>query len=326
MTTKIIHAAPSRPPKPHRRNGEPVVNDRVIGFLNLPVGGIGGRAYEHFLRCYTADRAPFHQVGAFMDGDPATTTPAEITIRITLTGQDVEALRANAKHFGPAAESILRSLAPYLSPSDVAYGARTTRPLTQLAFCFHRHRIIRQLRSAIDMLSIQGVTTIIPCLISSSGGGTGSALQILMMRELASDAFRRDVLMGLPNSLLDAALSYVVDPYSYARGKSDTHANRILGNAFAFRRESDELLRRHHAAAWIHHIGYSNTTGTVLADPDQMAATLGLAVYNTQRIWPTYKARLVDDPDQQAMFTKYGGDSPEDFFGPLGPPSDDGGS
>ena len=199
-----------------------------------------------------------------------------------------------------------------LDPHDILNGSRTTRPLTQLAFIFRREYLCRTMRRSLTRLwQRYKVRMVTPVILSSSGGGTGSAAQLLLMDLLRQPAFRHRLLSGLPSDALAPPMSFVCEPFAYVNETSEMQACKILANAKAFRIESEAILQQR-AATYVTHIGYANEGGTVLADPDLMAKVLGNAVYEIERCWPELKARWVNGPDDVASMTHYlGQDSPQ---------------
>jgi hypothetical protein len=275
--------------------------------LNICVGGVGAHAGRYIQNRYRSDGEPFPMALLQLDTDPATSIDNVDTVRIQLTIRDVGAMRANPLAFGETVQTIIQEFDRLLTAGDILNGSRTTRGLTQLAFHYHRERIARALRLSLVRLRERfKVSTILPVIISSSGGGTGSASQILLMDLLRQPAFRHRVLGGVPSDLLLAPLSFVAEPFVYAQETSIMQGRKIMANALAFRLESEAMLQQA-AANYVCHIGYANAGGTVLADPELMAKVLGYGVFEIERGWPQLKARWVDGPDDQASVANYGG-------------------
>lgn len=231
---------------------------------------------------------------------------------IQITGNDVRAMRANPETFGETARAIIGDLERMLTDGDILNGSRTTRPLTQLAVIFRYEYLCRALGTSLIRLRQRfKVKTVTPVILSSSAGGTGSALQILLMDLLRQPAFRHRLLGGIPADQLAPPMSFVCEPFAYVNATSQMQARKIMANAMAFRLES-ELMLDQQAVSYITHIGYANDGGTVLADPDLMAKVLGNGVYEIERCWPELKARWVDGPDDVASMATYPGeDSPQ---------------
>lgn len=297
------------------------LNSNQIGFLNIYIGGVGTEAGNHLHRLHAADASPYQVVSVHIDTDPSTRSVADFSISLKITAQDVAAMRGNPDRFSPAAAPIIRELADLLRPGDIQNGARTVRAITQLSWIFHRPRIIRQFREAVDRLKrSRRVKHILLFMFSSSGGGTGSAGQILMMKEFSDPAFVEQLLLGYDaTDVFLPGMSLVVEPFSYARTVQAHQARKIVANAYAFRLESDWILRLARPVNFILHLGYSNHSGTVLSDPRLMGRVLGTSGYEIQRNWPELKARWVDGADSIAMRTFYSGqDGPERIYRRVG--------
>jgi hypothetical protein len=283
-----------------------------LAFWNIYGGGVGKQAGDHVWSRYLADGRPYPMIQFHVDTDPGTAVDDEDRALIQLRRSDVLAMEANPSCFGQNATNIIRDLQRMLDGSDILNGSRTTRALTQLAVTFHAEKLCRTMRRSLTHLREQfKVSFIMPVIISSSGGGTGSALQILLMDLLRQPAFRHRLLGGIPSDLLLPPMSFVCEPFAYVNETSQLQSRKIMANAMAFRLESEHLLQQR-ATSYVTHIGYANEGGTVLADPDLMARVLGNAVYEIERCWPALKARWVDGPDDVASMAQYGGtDSPQ---------------
>lgn len=291
------------------------------GFVNLLCGGIGAAAHDVFYPRYLAEGQPFAQVSVHLDSDPKARPQSEFRVSLTVTGKHIQALRANARRFGVEAVKIVETLLPYLDASDAGHGARTIRALSQLLYLYRLPEIRAALRDAVDSLRRhRRLRAIVPVLVSSSGGGTGSALQILLMQLLGERTELAHVLMGSAAELLRKPISIVAEPFCFVREAAPHHANRILSNSYAFRLESDEMLRRK-VASYVFHVGYASATGTLLSTSRLMAQTLGNSLFELEANFDTFKARWVDGPDTAAIWHEYtGDDSPEqlhpDWFKP----------
>lgn len=282
-----------------------------VGFLQLLCGGTGLAAAPVFYERYEADAETFPVRSIQIDTDPKTNTCIDTQIDISLSGERLEALRADPDRFGSTTRVILSEFAKYLDPDDIRNGSRTIRPLTQLAFLFHRPRLIREIRRAVQLLCQNNrIKQVIPFLVSSTGGGAGSAGQILLMRELSKPSTQRFLCEGLPPNILSTPISFVADPYAMAIQHSDDQHARIMANAFAFRVES-EALERAGRIKNIFHIGMSNRFGVMLTQPDQIGWVLGTCLYEFQRNWSELKGRIVD-PTAAKLGSRYlGRDLPE---------------
>jgi len=242
-----------------------------------------------------------------MDTDPSPAPWADHQIQIGLDGQKARAVVANAAVFGPVAATIVKDFLPLLDPENIIKGSRTTRALTQLAFQYFEQVILQQLREAVlDLYHQGGFTHIVPVLLSSTGGGTGSALSILLPRKLQEPRFAARLTEGLPSGVVQTPILFVVEPFAYAMRNKSLHADKILGNAFAYRLES-AMLELTGAIRYCFHLGLASRGGTVLDTPDEIARVLGTAAYQFLFHWPEIKGRLVDTVDTHALTAHYAG-------------------
>ena len=274
-------------------------------FLTLLLGGLGLAAGRHLHQLYELDRRPYPTSVVHIDTDPESWPFVDRSIRIPLDGQKVKTMIDSPENFGPVVATIVRHYLRYLNPEDIRNGARTIRLLTQLAFEYHRRRILRELRKAVLALWHRGgFDHVIPVLVSSSGGGTGSALQILLCQALNDRAFFCRLNEGFDPGWMHTPVLCVVEPFAFAMGHQDSHADKILGNAYAFRVES-ALLEEAHAYKYCFHLGLANRHGAVLDSRDEIAKVLGTSVYQIQRHWLQIKKRFVVTMDSN--FSPYGG-------------------
>lgn len=292
-----------------------VLYETDTAFLNVVLGGVGLRAGAYHHQRYLADNRPYSQVTVQIDTDPNTASYVDYHCPITLDAGKLNALMADPDKFGPATGIILKEYARFLNPEDIENGSRTVRCLTQLAFDYHAPDITRTLRDAVHTLvREQRTRRILPFFISSSGGGAGSALQVLLIRKFMEPEFRLQLTEGLHDAILNRPICFVAEPYALAQRNNSQHHSKILGNAFAFRLES-EVLERTGGTKYVFHLAFSNRYGTILDDPRQISRVLGTAVHEFQRNWPELKARFVDGPDVAALGDGYSGiDLPENWL------------
>jgi hypothetical protein len=275
---------------------------------------MGRAALERFGSLYegVAARSPFPKFALYVDTEPGTVPAADAKLDLGLTADHVHALKANPAAFGPIAGLMVQHYSHWLVPDDIKNGSRTLRLNTQLAVEFHAKRIARRLARCLRVTVRRAPRCpIVPILFSSTGGGAGSALVILLAMHLADPAFRARIAKGLNRNLLDTPLAVVTEPWALADQNGEVHADKILANAMAFRAES-ALLEASHAFQYVFHQGLANDGGTVLDTPEQASKALGTAVFNLCANWSYLKPRWVDTTDSAKIIDRYQGtDVPE---------------
>ena len=280
------------------------------GMLIAGMGGAARDALQVFdSKCNDDTPFPYHII--HIDTEPTTLKGID-SLTLHLETEELKATIGNAALFGPDVAHIVNELHEYLDKNDVTNGSRTLRALTQFNYQRHRVEIINKLRAGIDVLKSQRLTSIIPITVSSSGGGTGSALQILLNRDLAKPEFRAEVMMAIPESQLEASIAMFADPFSLARQNDKQQSDRIMANSYATRIEMQPLLKSK-AVQYAFHLGYSNDTGTVLSTKEQMAAVFGGSLYHLLQAWSDIKPRLVDGTDCHSISAKYSGTDTIEF-------------
>jgi len=276
-------------------------------FLVVPLGGTGLAAARPFRDLHTMDGCPFPVTIVAMDTDPSSAPWADQQIHLGLDGQKARAVVANAGVFGPTAKTIVRDFFALLDPENIVKGSRTTRALTQLSFVYFEQTILKQLRDAVLHLYHQGgFTHIVPVFLSSTGGGTGSALSILLPQKMKQARFASRLTEGMPSGVVQTPILFMVEPFAFAMRNQSLHADKILANAFAFRIES-AMLELSGAIRYCFHLGLASRGGTVLDTPEEIARVLGTAAYQFLYHWPQIKGRLVDTVDTHALTAHYAG-------------------
>ncbi len=290
------------------------------GFLNLLSGGTGVLGARPYHELWEADGRTLPAYSVVLDTD----TPDErlleegivdAYIPVGLTHDEIQAVKATPGNFCPLVERIVCTMASLLHEEDFRNGARTTRCLAQLAFEVHRDLIASRLNQCIrDFQHRAGADEMVPVFMGSSGGGTGSSFIILLAQAFQDVTFRSRVLQGLSNGQMNIPIAIVTEPFyrAYAHREDPIHTAKILGNAMAFRIES-EFLERQGAFKNVYHMGLANAGGAVLDSERDVARVLGTASYQFEKHWSTYiKPRTVDTADVAAIFGHYlGKDTPE---------------
>jgi len=287
----------------NRPPGLPDENDVAkVGYLNIMCGGSAKNALPHFQRNAERDGHPFAAVNVLIDTDPSSFNGVwcDVPIFLRVTSDIVDMVRGNASLFPSYVAEILMNETRMLAHGDISNGLRTTRCLSQLINSYYEHYISDQLREACDRLKDAGVTSILPVIASSTGGGTGSAFSVMMLDALSSPEFTSSMLLGYSPNILLPSLMFAVDPFAYARQKKGMQRKKILANAYAYRLELDALIKKGAKCQYIFHIGYANDHGTTIRTGDEMGQVLGNAIYGIERNYPELKRDWVDGPDDAA--------------------------
>lgn len=300
------------------------------GFLNLYLGGSGALAAEPYQELRDADGRIVPAYSVLLDTDKPDPRlleePAAINafVPVRLEPDQLRAVKATPQSFGSIVEDIQRTVDSLLSEEELSHGARTTRSLAQLLWEVRRNATAAALNYHLrEFMHRGGCNKILPVLVGSSGGGTGSSFINLLAGALLEGAFRSLVLQGFPGGLLLTPIAFVVEPFyrTIAHADNPPHISKILSNAMAFRIESAWLETRG-AFKNIYHLGLANLGGAVLDSQRDVARVLGTSVYQFEKHYETkIKPRTVDTSDTQAIFAHYRGqDTPEILHRRFTPP------
>ncbi len=188
-----------------------------FGFINIFCGGTGRGGLDHFARFCDRDGSAFSVANLQIDTDDnaLNDSPADFKIRLTMTRDHVKMVSGNAEKFGPQVRQVLTKQKHLLR--NVSNGMRTTRSLTVIPYAIGRQEIITGFRNAITALTHQGATTFIPVLISSTGGGTGSATSVLLFNDLSNPRFVSDITEGYTPGCIEDSIIFAVDPWANIR-------------------------------------------------------------------------------------------------------------
>lgn len=293
-----------------------------VAFLNLALGGTARLATETFEALYQADGRPFAKHVVYIDTEPADAPHADTVLPIGLGPDDIDAIKADPSAVGPVAEAMVRRYPQYLKPESIRNGSRTVRFNSQLAVEYHLDRLIHGIARCVrDLKRTAGIRLIVPVLFSSTGGGAGSALVVLLGWLFAHRHFRALITEGLSPHTVDVPVAVVTEPFSYAIRHRPKHANKIIANAFAFRIET-ALLDAADAFQYVMHLGLANDGGAVLDTPEEISRALGTSAYLLCREWAYVKARAVDTVDSAKNADRYRGlDVPERRLPPADHPA-----
>jgi hypothetical protein len=187
--------------------------------------------------------------------------------------------------------------------------------VAQCALAFHERTVVRQIGRAISRLKRRpGVKRILPVLLHSNGGGTGSSLSVLLPWLMKRRTVYARLRAGFDSGLLETPVLVTAFPYSYARNcATDSQATKILANQYAWEKETDQLLY-HHAVSYIVSVGYSNSAGIVNDTAGRMVRVLAASAYHFIVNYGYFKGRHVDSLPSPREAHYCGIDLPERLF------------
>lgn len=285
------------------------------GIALIECGGSGSKAGNKNQEMTGRAPMPMPVARLQIDMDKNEPTTADERVCIALSPENAEELVSNASRFGPHVQTAVNNLAPMLDPGELSAGARTTPGLTQLAFWFHLEAVLQALiRQIAQLKKDKRVKTIRPVIVTSNGGGSGSALSRLVPGFLGEPMFRNRLLCGLDPFLLEAPIVLTAYPFTYARHAATTRQEiKILANQYAWLREMDPLLY-HSFVSYVLAVGYSNNSGTVLDSSELMVDVLATSLHHFIRNYAYFMSRWTDPVPNPQMDHYLGVDLPERMF------------
>ncbi len=268
---------------------------KQAAFLNIACGGVGRLATIERRKREQAIGVDIPEQTIILDTAPIEDTN-ELHLQLPLNEMIVNLLSGNRNRFGKSTSRILRALETghRLETDQIQHGARTIRSITQLAMLYYRTRLLDVIEVGIErLLRKYAPKTIVPFIYSSSGGGSGSGLQIGVPDDLSRTISRQRILTGLSKGILERPISMVVEPISYSKKAAVDHGDAILANSYAFRIESEALLQQSKIQT-VFHIGYSNSEAIVLKEAKLAARVMAETIVELQRSYNDFKDRWVD--------------------------------
>jgi len=141
-----------------------------------------------------------------------------------------------------------------------------TRIITQVAFELFHEEIINSLRHAIHSLIEKGRPRILPVVIVSFGGGTGSAGTILLQDFFTDEVIKRKVTFGLQYDMVARPVMFAIDGFAHAnQQKNEPSRMRILANIYSTRVELAEYEKIGKGYQYCFHLGLGSDGGVIFS-------------------------------------------------------------
>lgn len=293
--------------------------EAALGFLCIAAGGSGKISLQSAIEQHQAAGNPFPFYTAAIDTDPKDFDTFDFAIDIAPTQEDVSALKKNPERYGPACRIIAQRYPELLNSETLGQGARTKRVITQAAFELFEKRIIEGLQKTIhSLLEIGQFQRIMPLILASLGGGTGSAVVILLQYFLMNSTRKSQIVLGLEPEIILRPTAFVVDAYAHALQQRDnTTRDWILANIYATRTELAELEKLGMGHQYFFHLGLGNTAGAIFSTIEQVCKANGLMAWEWMANYSLFKSYAVNNLDFNKETGRYhGNDVPEKFFSP----------
>jgi len=283
-------------------------------FLLIAAGGAGKTSVLSAMKQYQAAGNPFPIHTVALDTDTTDFQDFDSAINIAPTREAVSAMVGNPERYGPACRAIVEHHPDLLDPEALGHGARTSRLITQAAFELFDGRIMKSLQQAIHSLLRKGQSQyILPLVLTSLGGGTGSASIILLQNLFCDPTKKSRMTLGLQPDLVVRCTAFVIDAYAHALQQyNDVAPNWILANIYAARTELAELEKTGKGYQYVFHLGLGNDAGAVFSTIEQVCEANGLMAWEWMANYELFKSRAVDGLDFYKERCRYrGSDVPE---------------
>ena len=293
--------------------------ESALGYLAIGAGGSGKLALQSAIEQHQAAGNPFPFFTAALDTDCRDFDSFDFAIDIAPMREDISALKKNPQRYGPACRVIAERYPELLNSETLGQGARTHRIITQAAFELFDKRIIEGLQKTIHLLlEIGQFQRIMPVILASLGGGTGSAAIILLQYFFMESIRKSQIVLGLEPEIVLRPTAFVVDAYAHALQQRDnTTRDRILANIYATRTELAELEKIGMGHQYFFHLGLGNTAGAIFSTIEQVCKANGLMAWEWMANYSLFKSYAVNNLDFNKETTRYTGeDVPERHFSP----------
>jgi len=279
-------------------------------FLLIAAGGAGKISALAVKKQHQAACSPFLLEEIAIDTETDRFDEFDFVINIAQTQDTVAAMVANPQRYGRACRAIVENHPQLLDSETLGHGARTSRPITQSSFEVHEDLIKKEMREAIHSLLRQGqCRRIIPVVLASLGGGTGSAAAVLFLDIFMNPLKKSQIVIGLPPDLVARPVLFCVDPFSHALTQTnDVTPDWILANSYATRCELAEYEKAGKGYEYVFHIGLGNDSGAIFPTIEQACEINGQLCWEWMAGYRRFKARAVDGLDFYKITSRYLGD------------------
>lgn len=279
-------------------------------YLLIGTGGAGKKSVQSAKKQHEAAGNPFQMLTVAIDTDITGFQEFDSAINIAPTREAVSAMQENPERYGPACRAIAKHHPDLLDLETLGHGARTNRLITQAAYELYEGRIMKTLQQAIHSLLRKGQSRdILPVILTSFGGGTGSASSILLPSLFADPTKKSQMTLGLPPDVVVRSTAFVIDAYAHAlQQHNDVAPNWILANIYATRTELAELEKAGMGYQYVFHLGLGNDAGAVFSTIEQVCEANGLMAWEWMANYKLFKSRAVDGLDFYKERCRYRGD------------------
>ncbi|MBN2269870.1 MAG: hypothetical protein JXN61_04605 [Sedimentisphaerales bacterium] len=293
--------------------------------LVIAAGGAGKSSALAVKKQHQAACSPFPLKVIAIDTDKTGFNEFDFAIDIAQTQETVSAMVANPQKYGRACRAIVENHPQLLDFETLGHGARTNRPITQSSFEVYEDLIQKEMREAIHSLLRQGqCRRIIPVVLASLGGGTGSAAAVLLLDIFMDPLKKSQIVIGLPSDLVARPVLFCVDPYSHMLTQTnDVAPDWILANAYSSRCELAEYEKAGKGYEYVFHVGLGNDSGAIFSTIEQACEINGQLCWEWMAGYSRFKARAVDGLDFTKNTSRYVGDDipendiPKEFHPPY---------
>ncbi len=294
-------------------------------YLLIAAGGAGKSSVIAVKKQHQAACSPFPLKELAIDTDKTSFNEFDFVIDIAQTQDTVAAMVANPQRYGRACRAIVEDHPQLLDFETLGHGARTSRPITQSSFEVYEDLIKKGMREAIHSLLRQGqCRRIIPVVLASLGGGTGSAAAVLLLDIFMDPLKKSQIVIGLPPDLVARPVLFCIDAYPHALTQTnDVAPDWILANVYATRVELAEYEKRGAGYEYVFHIGLGNDSGAIFSTIEQACEINGQLCWEWMAGYARFKARAVDGLDFTKNTSRYLGDDipendiPKEFHPPY---------